>query len=337
MKLKTPCIALGSLLLSFLLLPAATPEPATKVVIAHRGASGYLPEHTLVSYALAYGQGADFIEPDLMLTSDGHLIALHDRTLDATTNVAEVFPDRAREDGNYYAIDFSLEEIRQLVVRERINPATGSQVFPARFPSTSRSLALRVPTLPEIIELVQGLNHATGRTVGIYPETKSSKWHAEQGHEFEKALLEVLDQFGYRSAEDPVIIQSFEPESLIRLRSEGTELRLVQLIGPRGRHNDVMATTAGLEKIAKYANGIGPALSRIINDEGEWVDDNALVREAQARGLVVHPYTLRADRVPPYAASFGTLLERLFNEAGVDGIFTDHPDHAVAVLKRQDQ
>ena len=168
-----------------------------KAVIAHRGAPGYLPEHTLESYAMAYGQGADYLEPDLMLTKDGVPIALHDRTLDATTNVAEVFPDRARDDGRHYAIDFTLDEIKQLAVRERVHPASGELVYPDRFPNTHDELVFRIATLAELIELTQGMNQATGRNVGIYPETKASDWHVEQGYDFERKLMDVLTEYGY--------------------------------------------------------------------------------------------------------------------------------------------
>jgi len=311
---------------------AAAPA-GEKMIIAHRGASGNLPEHTLESYALAYGQGAHYIEPDLLVTRDGHLIALHDQTLDATTNVAEVFPEKARPDGRFYAIDFSLEEIKQLRVNERINPITGQQVYPGRFPASLSAPEFRIPTLEEILELVQGLNRSTGRDVGIYPETKSPSWHREQGQEIERILLSVLHRYDYRTREDNVIIQSFERESLLRLRELGSEHTIVQLIGGRGRENDAMATPEGLDRIAEYADGIGPAMTRIIDVAGRPVSDNELVREAHRRGLKVHPYTMRADQLPAYAEGFENLLERFLFEAGVDGVFTDHPGDAVEFLR----
>lgn len=303
-----------------------------KAVIAHRGAPGYLPEHTLESYAMAYGQGADYLEPDLMLTKDGVPIALHDRTLDATTNVAEVFPDRARDDGRHYAIDFTLDEIKQLAVRERVHPASGELVYPGRFPNTHEKLVFRIATLAELIELTQGMNHATGRSVGIYPETKASSWHAEHGHDFERILMDVLAEYGYESASDPVIVQSFEAESLQRLRELGCELRLVQLIGG-GVGADPMVTPEGLDEIAEYAGGIGPSISRIIDSAGEVVDDNALITGAHARDLVVHPWTVRTDRLPSHAESVEALLERLLFDLGADGVFIDQPDAAVAFLR----
>jgi glycerophosphoryl diester phosphodiesterase len=172
-------------------------------------------------------------------------IALHDRTLESTTDVADVFPDRAREDGRYYAIDFTLEEIKMLAVLERFNRDTGAPTFPARFPSArDGALVLRVPTLAEVIELVQGLNASTGRSVGIYPETKSSVWHQEQGHDFEQIVMDVLAEYGYTTKDDLVIVQSFEPDSLLRLRELGSELFLVQLISG-GDAYDPMVTPRG--------------------------------------------------------------------------------------------
>ncbi len=305
-----------------------------KAIVAHRGASAYLPEHTLEGYAMGYGQGAHYIEPDLMLTQDGVPIALHDRSLERTTNVAEVFPDRAREDGLFYAIDFTLAEIKQLAVIERVDRDTRELTFPDRFPNLHSELVFRVPTLAEIIELVQGLNVSTGRNVGIYPETKSSAWHAEQGYDFEAIVLEVLAAYGYTTADDNVLVQSFEADSLLRLRELGTELNLVQLIGG-GAAYDPMVTAEGLDVIATYAQGIGPSMTRIIDGDGNWVNDNFLVREAQARELVVHPYTMRADRLPGYVETFDELLELFLFEAGVDGVFTDHPDLAIRFLRER--
>ncbi len=313
---------------------AWTPAADAKTVIAHRGASGHLPEHTLEAYAFAYAEGADYIEPDLMLTKDGVPIALHDQTLEATTDVAAVFPDRARPDGRFYAIDFTLEEIKQLRVRERVNPANDNLVFPERWPNRHRHLHFRIPTLAEVLELAAGLNHTTGRRVGVYPETKHSNWHAREGQNFEKILLETLAEFGYASKEDPIIIQSFEPESLRRLRELGTELRLVQLIGGGARHSR-MVTAEGLDEIAQFADGIGPSMTLIIDNRGRPVNDNFLIREAHARGLIVHPYTMRSDRLPGYVSSYGELLERFLFEAGADGVFTDQTGETVRFLRER--
>lgn len=333
---KAAVVMMGFVVTATLAFGAPAANDAGKTVIAHRGAPGYLPEHTLEGYAMAHGQGADYLEPDLMLTKDGVPIALHDRTLDATTNVAEVFPDRARDDGRHYAVDFTLDEVKQLAVRERVHPSSGELAHPGRFPNTHEELVFRIPTLAELIELTQGMNHATGRNVGIYPETKASSWHAEQGHDFERIVMDVLNKYGYESASDPVFVQSFEPESLRRLRDLGCELRLVQLIGG-GAGADPMVTPEGLDEIAEYADGIGPSISRIIDSAGEVVDDNALITGAHARDLAVHPWTVRADGLPSHADSAEALLERLLFDLGADGVFIDQPDVAVAFLRARSE
>lgn len=301
-------------------------EHIQKTVIAHRGASGKLPEHTLEAYTLAYGYGADYIEPDLMLSRDGVPVALHDKSLNATTDVAYRFPRRSREDGEFYAIDFDLEELKQLRVRERVESSSGGLRYPSRWNNSHQHLHFQIPTLEEIIELVQGLNRVTGQSVGIYPEIKFSAWHAEQGYEFEKIVLGILQRHGYATRADAVIVQSFEPESLLRLRELGCDVRLVQLISG-GRNHDALVTAEGLDRIAAYADGIGPSQTRIIDGEGR-LRPEKLVSAAQQRGLIVHPYTARTDALPAGIDSFEELLERLLLDAGADGIFTDHPESA---------
>ena len=307
------------------------------VVIAHRGASGYLPEHSLAAYSFAYALGADYLEPDIVITRDGQPIALHDLTLDATTNVREMFPGRAREDGLNYVVDFTLEEIRRLRMFERIEPQTGEQRYPARFPAAKGDF--RVVTLVELIELTQGLNASTGRNVGIYPETKFPAFHADEGHDIAAIVVEVLARYGYREADDGAIIQSFEPEPLERLRAQGVRLRLVQLLGENDwGMNDVdyapMYTPEGLAVIASYADGIGPPISRIIvgTDENGTPRFSTLVADAHAAGLVVHAYTLRTDALPA-GVSADELLYLLLEVQRVDGLFIDQPDAMIDFLR----
>ncbi len=291
---------------------AMTPAP---IVIAHRGASGYLPEHTLPAYALAHGMGADYIEPDLVMTRDGHLICLHDVYLQATTNVEQVFPDRAREDGRWYAADFTIEEVRRLQADERLGD---------RFPRGASRFA--VPAFTEMIELVQGLNEGTGRRVGIYPELKAPAWHREQGLEIEEALLEALDRYGYLEEGAPVFVQSFEEESLRRLRALGSELPQVFLMAEVERYRPFLSAE-GIAGVAKFATGLGPAKT-MIERQPELLD------WARTAGLTVHPYTFRADQVPDGYGSHEEELRRYLVDLGVDGVFTDFPDRARAVLDR---
>ncbi len=284
-----------------------------KIVIAHRGASGYLPEHTLPAYALAHGMGADYIEPDLVLTRDGHLICLHDIHLEATTNVEVVFPARRREDGRWYAADFSLAEIRRLEASERLDN---------RFPRGKSRFV--VPSFVEMIELVQGLNARAGRTVGIYPELKAAAWHRAEGLPMEEALLDVLDRYGYRESGAPIFVQSFEDDSLRRLRELGSEAPQVLLMAEVEQYRRFLSAE-GMAGIAAFADGIGPAKTMLERQP-------ELVGWARDAGLTVHPYTFRADDVPDGHDSHEAELERYLFELGVDGVFTDHPDRARAVL-----
>lgn len=301
-----------ALLVLATLVPAFAAGAEGKIVIAHRGASGYLPEHTLAAYAFAYAQGAHYIEPDLVLTKDGRFIALHDIHLEATTDVAERHPDRKRDDGRWYAIDFTLEEIQALSARERL---------PRRFPADKSRFF--VPTLEEVIELVQGLNHSTGRDVGIYPELKEPAFHAREGQPMEAALIEILSRHGYTGPAAKCYVQCFEPPALKRLREEvKTDLPLIQLIGGRGGK---MVTEAGLDEIAAYANGIGP-------EKGLVEANPALVQWAHTRGLKVHPYTVRRDMRGAGYADTREELRAFYFKHNVDGLFVDFPDDAVAVL-----
>lgn len=315
----------------------ATPNP---IVIAHRGASGYLPEHTLESAAFAYALGADFIEQDVVLSKDDVLVVCHDIHIDTTTNVAERFPRRQRADRRYYAIDFTWEELRSLQVRERFNEQTGQPVFPRRFPHNGG--AFRLCTLEEEILLIQGLNHSTGRNVGIYPEFKAPAWHAERGKDLGAALLAVLARHGYTKAADNAFVQCFDPIALKRLRDEHrTELRLIQLIGDNAWHEadcdyDALSSPAGLREIATYANGVGPNVERILMGLGPDGRPrvSALVHDAHAAGLAVHPYTFRTDALPPGVATIDALFAILIRETGIDGLFTDQSDAAVRFLNR---
>ena len=322
-------IALRNLVL---LVFAACAIGAKPVVIAHRGASGYLPEHTLAAVSLAYGMKADFIEQDLVLSRDGQPVVLHDIHIDTVTNVAKKFPDRAREDGRFYAIDFALAELRTLAVHERTDVRSGKRVYEKRFPSGKSRF--QIVTLAEEIELIQGLNISTGRNVGIYPEIKQPSWHHEQGQDITKIVLDELKKYGYDSADDRCYLQCFEAGELKRVRKEfGSKLPLVQLLS--GRMAD-MQTASGLREIASYAQGIGPSLSSVLRFENGKAVNSGLVSRAHKAGLVVHPYTVRADvSLPDGVQNFGTLLHAFVTEARIDGMFTDHPDLCVAWLAEQ--
>ena len=298
---------------------------ASPIVIAHRGASGYLPEHTLPAAAYAYALGADYIEQDLVMSRDNELVVLHDIHLDTTTDVATRFPARHRADGRYYAIDFDWVELQQLTVRERFNPTTGEAVFPQRFPSAAGPF--RLCRMEDQIQLIQGLNTSTGRKVGLYPEIKDPAWHRAAGRNPGPALIALLARHGYASGDAPVFVQCFDAAELQRLRREtGTTLRLVQLID-----GDEALTPERLSAIADYAQGIGPHLSHVLHPDGT---PRPAVATAHALGLFVHPYTVRTDALPPGVPHVNDLLALLFRGARVDGVFTDQTDDAVAFLRR---
>lgn len=320
---------------------SALAQPSAKVVIAHRGASGYLPEHTLAAKAMAYAMGADYVEQDVVMTKDDQLIVIHDITLDRTTDVAEKFSGRARTDGQHYVVDFTLAEILSLDVTEGVSVEDGQSRadYPQRFP-VGKSI-FKIHTLAQEIEFVQGLNQSTGRDVGIYPEIKSPGFHLAEGKDLGRAVLTVLKQYGYSTKDDKVFVQTFEFDELMRMHDElmpalGIELKLVALLSGGG-DNEWMRSADGMLRIAQYANGIGPEKSMIVDRDSQRgaVQISDLVELAHANALQVHPYTFRLDsgQVPAYAQSFEQMLEIFYFDAGVDGVFTDFPDRAVEFLR----
>jgi glycerophosphoryl diester phosphodiesterase len=316
------------LLLSLGGLAAAEPRP---LIIAHRGASGYLPEHTLAAKALAYGQGADFLEQDVVLSKDGVPIIFHDTHIDTTTDVAKKFPGRQRADGRFYALDFSVAELKQLNVTERFNPKTGKAAFPKRFPVGVGSF--QVVTLEEEIQFIQALNRSTGRNVGLYPELKAPAWHRKEGRDLSATVLPLLRKYGYDAKDSACYLQCFEYAEIKRLRGElGWSGKLIMLLGGKGKgpgETDFtyLQTDAGLAELAQLVDGIGPPISSYVAGktpaERKVTDLAARARKA---GLKSHPYTLRADELPKCVTSVDELLSALFTEAKVDGLFTDFPD-----------
>jgi glycerophosphoryl diester phosphodiesterase len=307
------------------------------VIIAHRGASGYLPEHTLPAKAMAYAMGADFLEQDVVATRDDELVVLHDIHLDRVTDVAQRFPGRARADGRYYVRDFDLDEIRALNVTERLDEA-GRPVYPKRFPPGSSRFG--VHTLAEELAFVHGLNDATGGTTGVYPEIKRPAWHREEGIDLAASLLDVLAAHGYEGPDDPVFVQCFDGEEVRRLRGElGCRMRLVQLIGDNSWGEaatdfDRLCSETGLADLAQAADAIGPWVNRLYTggEGGEKPRSTGLVERAHNAGLLVHPFTFRADDLAPGFDRFGDMVRYFCTDLGVDGLFTDFPDRVRQLL-----
>ncbi|NIL93721.1 MAG: glycerophosphodiester phosphodiesterase [Woeseiaceae bacterium] len=308
------------------------------LVIAHRGASGYLPEHTLEAKTLAFEMGADYLEQDIVASRDDELLVLHDIHLDRVSDVALKFPERKRPDGRYYVRDFDLAEIRTLKAWERMQ-ADGTPVYPGRYPVQSGDF--RFNTLDEELSLVQKLNAEHSRRVGVYPEIKRPAWHKREGVDIAPLLLATLKDHGYTQATDPVFVQCFDDAEVRRLRSElDCPFPLVQLIGENTWFEAATDYTAlrspeGIREIAQYADAIGPHISHLVDLQS--VDGVPVVADlaglARDAGLQVHPYTFRVDDLPPGFASFDDLVSFFVNDVGVDGLFTDFPDRVLSLLK----
>jgi glycerophosphoryl diester phosphodiesterase len=314
------------ILLLALAAPAALP-PDGPVIIGHRGASGHRPEHTLESYRLAVEMGADFIEPDLVSTKDGVLIARHENEIGATTDAAERFPDRRRTktiDGQsitgWFSEDFTLAEIKTLRARERLP-----------FRSHQYDGRLEIVTFDEVIELAQKLRSASGGAVGIYPETKHPTYFRSIGLPLEEKLLASLAKHGWNNRQAPVFIQSFEDGNLRELRKK-TTVRLIQLLSPAVRFDE-----DGLKAIATYADGIGPEKRMLIPValDGALKPPTDLVERAHRLGLLVHVWTVRPEPQFLPAGYRGDVRAEFLQlrKLGVDGVFTDFPDLAVAAYR----
>lgn len=329
-------------------LALMTVTAATRpIVIAHRGASGERPEHTIASYTRAIAQGADFIEPDLVATKDGVLVARHENEISETTDVAEHPAFAARRttktiDGRavtgWFTEDFTLAELKTLRARERL---------PALRPGNTAYADERIPTLDEVIAL------AKAHGVGIYPETKHPSHFRALGLPLEPPLLAALSRAGWTERDAPVFIQSFEVDNLKMLRGQ-TRVRLIQLVDAEGAPADgaaesyaAMLTPAGLKAIAGYADGIGPAKALVIprDTAGRSAPPTRLVADAHAAGLAVHPWTFRAEnlflpaelrRGDGRGAHGDVVAEmRAFVAAGVDGLFADFPALAVEAVGKK--
>lgn len=307
----------------------------TPLVIAHRGASGVRPEHTIEAYDLAIQQGADYIEPDLVVTSDGVLIARHENELSDTTDVADraefshlrtkKFIDGKSVEG-WFAEDFTLAQIKTLRARQRI--ASRDQTWNDRF---------AIPTFDEVLALAIARGRERGRVVGVYPETKHPGYFRSISLELEPRLLASLRRVGWDRADAPVFIQSFEVQNLRALATQ-TRVPLVQLIAAEGGPAEggttyaQMITPAGLREIATYARGIGVHKSLVVPvSRGRTaLPPTSLVADAHAAGLLVHAWTFCSD--PQYLLpSYPTPAEEYlrFFELGIDGVFSDFPDAAV--------
>jgi glycerophosphoryl diester phosphodiesterase len=323
------------------------------LVIGHRGASGYRPEHTLASYELAARMGADHIEADVVSTADGVLVARHENEISGTTDVADrpEFADRETTktvDGveltGWFTEDFTLAELATLRAVERIPEI--------REENTLYDGIYQVPSLDEVLELRERLSRELDREIGVYIETKHPTYFDGIGLSLEEPLLADLDEAGLDEAGSPVFLQSFETANLRKLDAAGVEVPLVQLLSATGAPADLVAAGAtttyadlsdadGLAGVAEYADGVGPEKTQVIprQIDGTLGEPTTFVDDAHAAGLLVHPYTMRNEntflpadhREGDSDDDYGRAIDEqvAFWAAGVDGIFTDNPDTGV--------
>ncbi len=305
------------------------------LVIAHRGASGYLPEHTRPAKVLAHIMGADFLEQDIVATRDDELVVMHDIHIDTVTDVASRYPGREREDGRYYARDFDMAEIRTLTAWERMK-SDGSAVYPGRYPAQTGHY--KVHTFREEMHLVNRLNTATGRQAGIYPEIKSPAWHKREGVDISPMVLEQIREFRGSANADLVYVQCFDDAEVRRLKVDlECPWKLVQLIGNNSWNEattdyDVLRRPEGLTRTAEIADGIGPNIEHLYVTENGERHSSMLVERAHELGMTVHPYTFRRDDLPPGFDSLAELVRFCVVELEVDGLFTDFTDEVIEII-----
>jgi glycerophosphoryl diester phosphodiesterase len=340
---------------------ASSRDDDRPLVIAHRGASGYRPEHTLAAYELGARMGADYIEPDLVITKDGVLVARHENEISQTTDVEQhpEFADRRKTktiDGTqftgWFTEDFTLAELKTLRAEERI-PGTRQEntIYNGRY---------QVPTLQEVIDLARRLSRELDREIGIYPETKHPTYFQDIGLPLERPLVRTLRRNGLDDRGDEVFVQSFETTNLQQLDRQ-LDVRLVQLLDSADRrpadlvkrgdprtYGD-LATDAGLRDIADYADGVGPWKNYIVPRDaaGNSMAPTDFVRRAHRAGLIVHTWTFRNENqfLPLELRSGGGADPNAYGDAfaeyeqfyglGVDGVFSDNPDTAVEARSGQ--
>lgn len=299
---------------------------ADPLVIAHRGAPGYLPEHTLEGYKLAISMGADYIEPDLVFSRDGVLVVRHDNYLSTTTDVSDhpEFASRKREGAkrhDWFVEDFTLQELKTLRAR---------QAFDGR--SKAFDDIYLIPTFQEVIDLVARESARLGRQIGLYPETKSPSHFANLGYDFVGSLLEILKKNALNKSTSRLFIQSFEPDILRRL-NQITDVHLIQLVTPLlGTDGKVTIGKPNipLAEISEYADGVGALKFLLISREGK---PTAFVKQAKALGLDVHVWTFRDDAYPDQLFESAERELAFYLGLGIDGFFTDFPDTGVRVRR----
>jgi glycerophosphoryl diester phosphodiesterase len=314
-------------------LSSTFPDPSSAIsrtrIIAHRGACGYLPEHTAVAKVLAYGFGVDFIEQDVVATRDHDLVVLHDVVLDDVSDVAMRFPKRRHDDGHFYVADFTTAELHELTLSERRQPGDEQLRYPQRFPYSLPDF--RVMRFEDEVRLIGGLNATTGRQVGIYPEIKEPAWHADRGIDLTQLVHSALVNLS-GDISGPLFVQSFDREALQRLRGAfNVSWPLIQLLD--GTDTERLAgNAAAAEEIAAFAVGVGLPYGDLLEPDGNGIRATALASTLADAGLIAHPYTLRREAESlAKGVGYFDALKFLIRDLQVDALFCDQPDDALAV------
>lgn len=345
MRIQILFITVTVLLLPSLLLAGE------KKVIAKGSTSGHLMENTLPALILAAAMEADYIQQDLVMTKDDHLIVFRDIYLDELTNVKDLFPDRTREDGRYYAIDFTLSEIRQLSLHglDEFSPATG-------LPSTGNVVPVfRIPTFEEELYVIRNLEKILKRAIGISPEIKKPWFHAKEGKDITLAVLNTLSKFEYGQENNQILLQCFDHGELKRIKEDlfptmNINCKLIQLIdhndgeetmlvnGKRWApyNYDWMFSKFGIKALSLVVDGLGLEKSILVDEAGRKYHTD-LVKNAHAVGLRVYAYsfTNHPDKLPPYVNNFEELISHFLFTVDVDGIFTNNCGNVVSFLKNR--
>lgn len=312
-------------------------------VAAHRGASGYLPEHTIPAKTMAYALNPDFIEQDVVMTKDGVLMIMHDPDLDTTTDVARKFPGRNRANGKYYAADFTWPEIETLTVTERFDPKTGKAVFSGRFP-VDTGIEFKVPKFEDELKLIQGLNKSTGKDIGVYVEVKEPAFYAQEGKDITGAVIDMLDKYGYNSPDAKSILQIFDYDAVKAAREKGWKGDLAMLVIRGGQNltddkavHEWLLTPEGIAEVSKYATIYAPWFSHLAEptEDGKGYKITDIADLARQNGMKVHSWTLRKDAPFKGFKDAKEAMDVAFKEIKIDGMFSDHPDMLVEYLEEE--
>ncbi|CAF1208725.1 unnamed protein product [Adineta steineri] len=308
------------------------------LVIGHRG-SAYLPELTLESQSIAHAYQADMVEIDVCLTRDNQLIVIHDLYLNAVSNVKDIYPNRSRSDGYHYVIDFDLNELRNLTIHERIIPFTNTQVYPARFPSSS-SIPFHLATLNETIELLLGLSHSTNQQYQLLIEIKNPEYHSQYNTSISSILISTLQAYNLTESHHPIVIQTFHIEDLLYIRENlNSRLRLIALLtwnhlNESSSNFDFYRSEEGLQKLETFVQAIAPNMELLVNfaEDGSIINVTNLTVLAHKYNLAVYPWTFRHDT---YKGNFEQLIDFFHRTVQVDGFITSQPDIVIELLEKK--